>query len=91
MRKLVLPLMVGALVACGGGGVSDLQQAACNDLNDGASVFQVVTQVLEHYEDRDDPEASMVVFMDEAVREGCPEHVADWEATVWYDEFADAL
>lgn len=91
MRGLTLAMALGLLAACGGSGLSDLQQAACNDLNDDVSLFQVVTQVLDNYAEREDPEASMVVFLDEAIRDGCPEHLDDWEATVWYDKFSEAL
>lgn len=91
MRGLTLAVAIGLLAACGGGGLSNLQQAACDDLNNDVSLERLYPDVLDYFADEDDPPASAAVFMDEAIRDGCPEHLDDWEATAWYEEFADAL
>lgn len=83
--------LVSVVVAgCGTGGISDLQAALCEDLNAGRSFAQVLPAVLRYHEDagRSDARASTWVFVEEAVREGCPDQVDAWEATRFYGELA---
>lgn len=61
-----------------------LETALCEDLDSGMSAGQLVPQVIDRY---DGDRARASVFMDEAIRERCPEHVDDWEAQGLYQQF----
>lgn len=88
---LGLWMFVGAVF---GDGDSDttarLENAACEDLDDpDVSMFQVVSSANAHHEEvgRPDPHAATAFFLDEAIREDCPQHLDQWEATLLYEDW----
>lgn len=66
---------------------AELEAAACSDLDGDASMYQVIASAVDFYSDRPNPQFATAKFLDEAIRDKCPQHLELWEENILYEDW----